>query len=346
MHILSTTLLAALLLLPSVSDAFTEKERAYLSQFKALLEASPDPCKLAPRLESHYARLLKAAKPEQDVADIRKARVRFILAEGVRLSGGFALYDDDTDTVYLSKDSIARLLPQEEPCPADEQVRALAMDTVAVYVHEIAHSFEKAPMGPDRVRTAEGEILAYAREARFLGGLKGWPSKAVTAELKRRAELSARMAKHEKLLEEVQAMRGKEPDFDRLKELVNLLDKSKRRIVALQELDTKADPTQVSIAEMVNAYRAGWGDFIRFTLPRIKGSPFLKDREENLEGAKAYLEMSIKSLAQEQPGTIAYEMAQRGVKLAERDLRFWGDEEAVSRSLAFFERRFKDVRHP
>lgn len=339
-----TAMLAALLLLPGASHAFNDKEREYLSRFKSLLEASPDPCKLAPRLEAHYARLLKAAKPAQDVADIRKARVRFVLAEGVRLSGGFALYDDDTDAVYLSKDSVARLLPQEEPCPTDAQVRALAMDTVGVYVHELAHSFEKEPMGPDRVRTAEGEILAYAREARFLTGLKGWPSKAVTAELKRRAELEQRMARHEELLEEVQAMRGKEPDFDRLKELVNLLDKSKRRILALQALDTHADPTQVSIAEMVKAYRAGWGDFIRFTLPRIKGSPFLKDREENLEGAKAYLELSLKSLSQEQPGTIAYEMAQRAVKLAQRDLRFWGDEQAVARSAAFFEKRFKEVR--
>lgn len=342
-------ILALLLLYPSASPAFTDKEREYLNRFKALLEASPDPCKLAPRLEAHYKRILKAARPEQDAADIlaavqAKPGVRFVLAEGVRLSGGFALYDDDTDTVYLSKPTIERLLPTADACPGDEQVRALALDTVGVYVHEVTHSFEKAPMGPDRVRTAEGEILAYARESRFLAGLKGWPSKAVTRELARREKLDALMARHEQVLDEVKAMRGQEPDFDKLKKHVAFLDQSKRKIVALQEQDTGADPTQVSIAQMVAAYRGGWGTFIRFTMPRIQGSPLLKDREENLEGAKAYLEMSIKSLAQEQPGTLAYEMAQRGVKLAERDLRFWGDEEAVARSLAYFERRLKDLR--
>lgn len=291
---------------------------------------------------------MRAATPAQDVKDLlaaveREPGVPLVLADGVRLATGIALYDKETNTVYLSSRSLAGQLGSEGNCPSASAIRRLALGTVGIFVHEVSHSQERE----EWVRTTEGELLAYAREARFLAGLKGWPPKAVRLEVERRRKLDEAISRHEEVLEKVAAMQYEEPSkasLDKLQEYVHFLDKSKKTIQALQSAKPLAHRTEALMAEMVDAWRQGWPHFKRFSKNAIVGSPSLADRPINLERAKVYLGTMKTAIAEEPKGTLGYEVLERGTRLGEHDVRFWSDEAEVKRASDFFSSRLREVR--
>ncbi len=335
--------------------AFTAEERRFLAGHHALLEASSDPCRLASRLEAQYKRLLRGARPAQDVADILataegKPGVPLILGDGVRLANAFALYDDQTRTVYLSSAALTpRVIRTAGVCPSDESLAALARETAGVYVHEMAHSLTRKALGAGSVATSEDEILAYAREARFLAGLKGWPSKAVAGELGRRRELDELVRKNQKIIGLVKGLQGQDPGGDGFKKFpgyVEQLEKIRRRMELLQAREGDVDPFQVSLAAMVDAWKDGWPAFLRMMIRQTAPMPSLGRRAENLNKSRSFLEASRAQLTEEAPGTLAHEVAERSVRLGEQDVLFWGDQKRVEEALAYYQRRFKTVRPP
>lgn len=339
--------------IPGSSWSYSEEERRFIAEHRALLEAAPDPCRLAPRLEARYQALLREATPEQDAADLLAAAegkpgVPLILAEGLRLSGAFALYDDATDAVYLSSASLARrLTAADQGCLPDERIATLAHDTVGVYVHELSHALERRALDDRFVATSEGEILAYAREARFLAKLPGWPSKAVADELARRRELEDRIRRNREILDQVRKLRDEEPGektFDRLKSHVEELEEIKQRIADLEARELAADPFQLSLAAMVGAWKDGWPAFLHLMIPQASSRPSVSRADENLAAARRFLKSSRAQLKEEPSGTLAYKMLERSLELAEKDIRFWGDKKQVARATAFYRRRFKEVR--
>lgn len=342
-------LLAAI---PGPSRSFSEEERRFIADHRTLLEAAPDPCRLAPRLEARYKALLRAAAPEQDAADLLaaadgKPKVTLALAEGLRLSQAFALYDDATDAVYLSSASLARRVTEaNEGCLSDERIATLAQDTVGVYVHELCHALERRELG-DFVATSEGEILAYAREARFLAKQPGWPAKAVTEELARRRALEDLVRRNGEILAQVRKLRDEEPGektFDRLKAYVEQLEEIKQSIAGLEARELAADPFQLSLAAMVAAWQDGWPSFLQLMIPQASSRPSVSRAEQNLATARRFLKTSRAKLKAEPSGTLAYKVLERSVALAEKDIRFWGDKKKVARATAFYQRRFKEVR--
>lgn len=344
-------LLAALLASPAA--ALTDSERDFLSHYSAALEPSPDPCGLAAGLQAEYLRLLRAARPEQDMADVLEAvetrpGVPLRLGDGVRLAEGIAMYDAGTGTVYLSSPTVpGRLLGRGGACPSPGRLASFAHDTAAIYVHEVTHALDRAAQGPSLVETREGEVLAYARETRFLAGLPGWPPASAAAELKRRRRLRENYAKNEALIDKVKALQGKDPDleaFGKLKGYVTRLEALKQERLRLEAQETGADPTVTDMASMLEAWKAGWPAFLEFILPPLRTRPTLTEREANLAAAREYLERMRSEAPKEAPGTLARAMLDRGVALGEQDVRFWGDAEGVTRTLEFYERRFKTVR--
>ncbi len=355
-HLLSAILAAVLGLLapPGTARALTGEEREFLSRYRALLEVSFDSCRVAPRMEAEYRRLLRAAGPEQDVSDILAAvegkfAIPFRLASGIRVAEGSAMYDPETKTIYLSGAFLAKRLPAEA-CPSDKKIRNLALETVGVYVHEICHALERRVLGDDIVNTSEGEILAYARETRFLAGLKGWPDKAVTAELSRRQKRGELVARNQEILGRMEETRGKPTtaDFGLFGEYLKELEGIRQRLERLDAREKPVDPMQVSLVVMLDAWRAGWPDFIRLMVRHNATRPSLSRREENLEASRRFLEASIAGLKKEEAGTLAHQFLERGVRLGEQDVRFWGDEKMVETALEFYKRRFREVRptHP
>lgn len=331
--------------------ALSEEAREFLRGHRALLEVSSDPCRIAPRLEAEYRRLLGAALPGQDVADIRaavagKPAIPLYLAEGFRLVEGFAIYDPETKAVYLSSAAVTGRLPASGGCPSDKRIRSLARDTAGIYVHEISHALDQRALGEDAVTTSEGEMLAYAREARFLAGLKGWPDKTVVAELKRRAKLDKLIARNQEIIGRLKKMQG-DPNSEnirKLEEYLPELEDIRQRMERLKEQETAVDPLQASLADMVESWRAGWPEFLRLMIRQTRTRPSLSRREENLETARRFLASSRAGLKDETPGTLAHQVLERSVRLGEQDVRFWGDEKTVKQALEFYKRRFKAVR--
>lgn len=333
--------------------SFTAEERRYLAGQRALLEISPDPCRLASRLEAEYKGLLRKAHPEQDIADIlavadAKPGVPLILADGVRLTGAFALYDDETHTVYLANTEVApRLMKPGGDCPTDARIAALARDTAGVYVHELSHSLELKALGSGFVTTSEGEILAYARESRFLVGLEGWPAKSVSDELDRRRLLDEQVRRNQKIISLVNGLRGKSPDdggFKKLEAYVGQLDEIKKNIAHLESQEVKADPLQLSLVEMVDEWKAGWPAFLHMMIRQTSSRPSLGRREENRVAAKHFLEDSRAGLKKEAPGTLGYKIAERAIMLGKKDILFWSDQQKIDQAVSFYTRRFKTVR--
>lgn len=334
---------------------FTAEERTFLAEHHALLEASPDPCRLALRLEAQYKRLLREARPEQDVADILAAAegkpgVPLILAGGVRLTNAFALYDDETHTVYLSSASLTpRVIRTADACPSDERLSVLARETAGVYVHELSHSLTRKALGRGSVATAEDEILAYAREARFLAGLEGWPSKAVSGELGRRRELDELVRKNQRIIGLVKGLQGQDPGGDGFKKFpgyVEQLEIIRQRMALLQSQEAEVDPFQLSLAAMVEAWKDGWPAFLHMMIRQTAPMPSLGSRPKNLRTAQAFLETSRARLKDEAPGTLAYQVVERAVALGKQDVLFWGDPKRVEQASGYYTRRFKTVRTP
>lgn len=341
--------------IPGLSWSFSEEERRFIAAHQALLEAAPDPCRLAPRLEARYIALLRGALPEQDAADLLavaegKPGVPLILAEGLRLSGAFALYDDATDAVYLSSASLARRVTDAgRGCLPDERIATLAQDTVGVYVHELGHALERRALGDRFVATSEGEILAYAREARFLAKQPGWPSKTVADELARRRALEDLIRRNGEILAQVRKLRDEEPGenaLDALTLFVEELEEIKQNIADLEARESEVDPFQLSLAAMVAAWKDGWPAFLQLMIPQASSRPSVSRAGQNLATARRFLKTSRAQLEEEPSGTLAYTVLERSVALAEKDIRFWGDKKQVARATAFYQRRFKEVRPP
>lgn len=331
-------------------QGLTEKEREFLRGYRALLEVSSDTCRIAPRMEAEYRRLLRAASPEQDVADVLGAvegprPIPLQLAGGVRLVEGSAIYDPETKTIYLSEVFMARRLASGA-CPSDKRIRSLALETVGIYVHEICHALERRALGDDLVNTSEGEILAYARETRFLAGVRGWPDKAVTAEHSRREKRDRLIARNQEILGRMEATRGKpfEADFDQLGEDLKELEHIRQRLEKLDAQERAVDPMQVSLVVMLDAWRAGWPAFIRLMVRHNQTRPSLTRREENLEVSRQFLATSISGLKNEKPGSSAHQFLERSFRLGEQDVRFWGNEKKVELALDYYKRRFGEVR--
>ena len=346
--------LAALLLLLVAAAAprvwcFNDDERRFLQGQHALLEISPDPCRLAPRLEAEYKRLLDAATPAQDVADIRaavegKPGIPLHVGDGLRITDAFALYDHETKSIYLSSAALAAGLPEEGgACPTDERVEGLARDTAAVYVHELAHALERRTLGDDLVDTREAEILAYARESRFLAGLAGWPDDSLKKELQRRRALDALIQENEEILRRLRQA-PPEKGLGKLQKSVDQLESLRPKIKKLQAAKADVDPFQVSLAAMVESWRAGWPDFLRFMFTKMEDRPSLTRRKENLEISRQFLDTATASLKEEKPGTFPHQVAEHSVRLGKQDVLFWGDEQKVAAALEFYKARFKDVR--
>lgn len=347
----SLALLASLLSWPRPAAALSAQEAAFLGKFRTMLAAAPDPCKLAPRLAAEYRLLLREAGPAQDAADVLKAvegkkGLPLRLGEGLRLSGGFAIYDPETQAVYLSSaDVMARTAAPG--CPGDEELRRMARATVGVYVHEVCHDLEHRALGGDLVTTSEGEVLAYARETRFLAGLKDWPSREAAHEAWRREQLEEQVRINREVLGWVAELKAQEPSdkaLEKLKDYVDILESNRQLMEKLKGLEVPADPFEVSLATMLAAWRKGWTPFVELMLRQTTHQPSLAHREQNLAAAQRYLEQSRAGLAEEEPGTLAYQALQRAVRLAEQDLRFWGDEKQVARALEFYKRGFREVR--
>jgi hypothetical protein len=348
-------LIAASVLMEVPVRALTAQELRFLSGYHALLEVSPDECRIAPRLETEYKRLLSRAAPEQDVADIRavlegKPGIPLRFADGVRLSDAFALYDSATNAVYLSSPSVASHYPAAGGrCPSDQQVSDMARDTIGIYVHEISHALERRALGDDDVETSEGEILAYSRESRFLSGFEGWPAKTVTEELHRQLELHDLIQENEEILDRVSGLRGEEPNDENLKKLkdyVETLDGIHRKIDGLKQSSVDVDPLQMAMAQMVETWRESWPKFIHLMMRQTEKAPSLSRREENLQIAHRFLGESRAALKDEKPGTLAYELVRRSVSLAKQDVRFWGDAKKVEKALDYCKKGFKEVRPP
>lgn len=349
---------AALLLIVALAwsapaRALTAEEHRWLSGFHSLLEVSPDPCRVAPRLEAEYKRLLSSATPEQDVADIRalldgKTRIPLRLADGMRLADSSAMYDPATNVVYLSSPALAGLSAAAGGCPSDGQLAVMARDTVGVYVHELTHALQRKALGAGFVDTTEGEIHAYARESRFLAGLDGWPSKTVVDELHRRIGLNDLVQQNEELLDRVKAMRGEEPTDESLKRLqkyVETLDGIHAKIDELKRSSVDVDPLQLGMTQMVEEWKEGWPQFLHLMMMQDASKrPSLTRREENAGIARRFLAQSRAALAEEKPGTLEYDLVKRSVSLAEQDVRFWGDEKQVEKALDYYKKGFKDVR--
>lgn len=343
---------AVLLLLAGAlpAAALTAEERAFIARHRALLEASPDPCRLAGRLEDAYKALLRAA-PGPDSTPVLaavegKAGIPLRLAEGLRLTDGFALYDATAAAVYLSSPSVApRLIGPGGACPSDARLGAFALDTVGVYLHEVTHSFDRRDLGSGLVETVEGEVLAYAREARFLSGLSRWPGKAVRAELGFRA-LVRRNQEVIGLLEKLKERHASADSLDKLQGYIGELEGIRRKLSKLDPARAGADPLAADIAEMTEAYKRGWPQFLAFCLRRLEGRPSLGDRERNLAAALAFRDGARKDLAAEPGGTLAYRLLERSAALGAEDVAFWGNKGRVERTIEYYKARFKEVRPP
>lgn len=298
--------------------------------------------------------MLDAATPAQDVADIRaavegKPGIPLHIGDGLRIIDAFALYDRDTKAIYVSSSALASRLSQPgAACPSDERTARLARDTVAVYVHELAHALERRTLGDELVDTSEGEVLAYARESCFLAGLTGWPAADVRKELERRNALDDKIEENEAILRQVEGLRRKPPEegLTKLQEYVARLDVLRGKIDALRAARVDVDPFQVSLAIMVESWRDGWPDFLRFVFTKTESRPSLTRRKRNLEAARRFLDASAAALKEEKPGTFPYQVAEHSVALGNQDVNFWGDEKKVEGALEFYKRRFKDVRPP
>jgi len=348
-------LLASAAVLAAPARALSSEEHKWLSGFHALLELSPDPCRVAPRLEAQYKLILSSATPEQNVADIRalvdgKAGIPLRLADGMRVAGVSAMYDPGTNVVYLSSPEVSGLSAPGGGCLTDAQLGVLAHDTVGVYVHELTHALQRKALGADFVDTTEGEIHAYARESRFLAGLEGWPSKTVSDELRRRSELDGLIQENEEILDRVKALRGEEPNDENLKKLqkhVETLDALHAKIDELKKASVDVDSLQLGMTQMVEKWKEGWPQFLDFMLDQDPSKrPSLTRREENAGIARRFLARSRAALEKEKPGTLDYDVVKRSVSLAEQDVRFWGDEKQVEKAIAYYRTTAEDVRPP
>lgn len=344
--------LAMALSFPAKGHAFTDEEREVLARYRSLLEVPPDPCGIAAKLEDRYKAILRDAAPEQAVAEAYAAvagaaGIPLRIGDGLRLMEGFALYDPETRAIYLSSPSVTSRLGVGRGCPDDARVRALADETVGVYVHEVFHALERQALGFDLVATSEGEVLAYVREARFLTGLRGWPSAAVSAEVERRGKLDALVLKNREILGRVEAMRGEDPTregLERLSKYVETLEGIRRDIEKLAGQARRVDPLQVSLLEMVRAWREGWTPFIELLRPDVSTRPSLAQPQRHLSASLRFLEDSRRLLTHASLRGIERDAARRGLALAEADVRFWGDEAKVEAASDYFRKRFAEIR--
>jgi hypothetical protein len=211
----------------------------------------------------------------------------------------------------------------------------------------MSHSLERQALGAGAVVTSEGEILAYAREARFLAGQEGWPAKPVADELDRRRKLAEQIAMNRKIIGLVKGLQGKDPDDDGFKKLsgyVEQLEEIRQSIARLEALEVAVDPFQLSLAAMTAEWKAGWPAFLHMMIPEASSRPSLGRRKENLKTARRFLEDSRAGLKAEAPGTLAYKIVERSVALGKQDILFWGDQKKIEQALSFYTRRFKTVR--
>lgn len=348
------TRLLALWLLAAPAGAYTDEERAFIAQHRVLLAPAPDPCRLAGRAEAEYKRILKSAPGEEAAAALAavdgRPPIPLVLGMGVRIAEGFALYDADTATIYLSSASAGpRLIAKDGACPSDERVRSFAFATVGVYLHEVSHSYERKELGAGIVNTVEGELLAYARECRFLAALPGWPPKEVAAELERRGLYEEQVRINRELIGWVEELKDVEPStasFARLERYIGYLQENRRLLEQISAMETGADPLAADVAEMVAAWRQGYPAFVSFSLRHLEGRPSLGERARQEAAARQYLEASRRAVAQEPPGGLAREVARHAVRLAEKDVAFWSDEKAVARAAEHYKARLKALRPP
>lgn len=334
---------------------FSESERAIIRGHASLIEVSSDSCRIASKLKDVFRRTLRKATTSQDVGDVLNAvegaaSIPVKIASGVRLLEGFALFDHETRTIYFSSSAIASRLPRaDDECPEDAWIERFASLTVGVFVHETAHALEREALGGEAVETREEEVLAYAREARFLAGLQGWPSKTASAELQRRRDLARNIEINRATLALVTRLRDKPvggESFDKLRKYVDILEANRVERERLQTLRLDADAFEVSLAEMVEAWRSGWPAFLGFVLPRIMTRPSLTEPENNLEKSARWLQATRAALEGGEEDPLARQVLERSLRLGEVDVRFWGDQAKVRRALEFYKRRFREVRPP
>jgi hypothetical protein len=341
--------LLALLILPRPALSLSSEEKEFLAGFQSLLQVSSDPCHIAPRLEARYKLMLRGAGPEQDSADVLDAvdgrpGLPLRLGEGFRMAGAFALYDDETRAIYL--DSAAFV---SAGCPDDAYIARVASITVGPYVHEVCHHIARRALGGDLVATAEDELLAYAREARFLAGLKGWPPKRVQLDAEFSEAMAEQLRNKRTLLGWVEDLRSREPDEENLKKLaeyVDMLEQNRKLIEKISAVPPASSPLEISLVQMVEAWKSGWGRFLEHMFQETHTRPSLALRKENLGTARRYLADSRAWVKAEPRGTLARQLAERAVGLGKQDVRFWGDEKQAARALEYYERKLGEARAP
>jgi len=351
------TLLALLLTPPCAGAArtagFSAEETAFIEKAGVLLEAPPDPCSVAESLTRRYRAILAqeaARKTVQDlIALLDAGGVPVRLAYGLRMTDAFAMYDAPADAIYLSSASLfSRVEIAENGCPTGESLASFAEDTVGVFAHELSHAAFRRELGEPVVATREDELLAYAREARFLAALPGWPplkvrhDSALSVMPRGNNSNNALMIK---LVEDLGAEERPSADaFLRLPSYIEILEGLKKTREALEAARAGVDPSLASIARMSAAWEKGWDAFTAFLDPMISTRPSLAEPAAALEGSRRYLADSRKALAGEKPGSLSHQVAEHAVRLGREDVAFWGDARKVARVRAAYEKRLEAER--
>lgn len=351
--------LLALLLPPLCAAAargagFSSEETAFIEKAGVLLEVPADPCSVAKTLSRSYREIMGQEATRATVKDLlalleEDGGVPVRLAYGLRMTDAFAMYDAPADAIYLSSAAVfARVEPSANGCPTGESLASFAGDTVGVFAHELAHAGLRRELGEAVVATREDELLAYAREARFLASLPGWPPLKVRHDEALSALLRGNHRENALMLRLVESLGGGEnlspENFERLPSYIEILEGLKKTREALEAAREGVDPTLVSIARMSAAWEEGWEPFVRFLDPMISTRPSLAEPAAALEGSRRYLADSREALAAERPGSLAAQVAEHAVRLGREDLAFWGDARKVARVRAAYEKRLEAER--
>ncbi|OIO08824.1 MAG: hypothetical protein AUJ52_07520 [Elusimicrobia bacterium CG1_02_63_36] len=350
--------LLALLLPPLCAAAargagFSAEETAFIEKAGVLLEVPPDPCAVAKTLTRRYRAILAQeatrATVEDLIALLEADAVPVRLAYGLRMTDAFAMYDAPADAIYLSSAAVfMRVEVSGNGCPSADSLASFAQDTVGVFAHELAHAGLRRQLGEPVVATREDELLAYAREARFLAALPGWPPLKVRHDAALSAMLRGNYRDNALMLKLVESLgAGERPSadaFERLPSYIEILEGLKKTREALEAARAGVDPSLASIARMSAAWEEGWDAFVSFLEPMIKTRPSFSQPAAALEGSRRYLAESRKALAAEKPGTLARQVAEHAVRLGHEDVAFWGDARKVARVRAVYEKRLEKER--